>query len=222
MTCSDANCVSSRCKSCRWNRSVATVVISSCAKGDRRVGSLEVKVPFWGASKSAGRSKGEPVSPEIPLRREVPSACHLREGRVVAKKLIQQRRALRGRRGRHVEKEHTAKARNHSWVASAFPHSEDSAYKPLAVKSCCACEWGGWGRKALMVRDRITRNGARAPGVKRRMSLERWCAIESNFQPLSWRSHRTTKHAKDERKPNDGDGHAGNRLNHHVGREGLI
>jgi hypothetical protein len=149
MTCSDANCVSSRCKSCRWNRSVATVVISSCAKGDQRVGSLEVKVPFWGASKSAGRSKGEPVSPEIPLRREVPSACHLREGRVAAKKLTQQRRALRGRRGRHVEKEHTAKARNHSWGASAFPHSEDSAYKPLAVKSCCACEWGGWGRKSV-------------------------------------------------------------------------
>ena len=38
------------------------------------------------------------------------------------------------------------KARNHSRVASALPHSEGIAYKPLAVKSRCACEWGGWGR----------------------------------------------------------------------------
>jgi hypothetical protein len=25
-------------------------------------------------------------------------------------------------------------------------HSEDISYKPLAAKSSCACEWGGWGR----------------------------------------------------------------------------
>ena len=130
MTCSDASRVSSRCKSCRWNRSVATVVISSCAKGDRRAGSLDVKVSFREASKSTGRSNGEPVSPENPSRREMPSACHLREGCVAVKKLSQQRRALRGRRGRHVDKESTAKARNHSRVAKAFPHSEGSAYKP--------------------------------------------------------------------------------------------
>ena len=66
MTCSDASCVSSRCKSCRWSRPVATVVIPSNAEGDRCVGSLGVKVSFWEASKSAGRSNGEPVSPEIP------------------------------------------------------------------------------------------------------------------------------------------------------------
>lgn len=43
-------------------------------------------------------------------------------------------------------KEDAVKARNHSRVAKAFPHSEGSAYKPRAAKSLCACEWGGWGR----------------------------------------------------------------------------
>jgi len=28
----------------------------------------------------------------------------------------------------------------------ALPHSEGISYKPLEVKSGCACEWGGWGR----------------------------------------------------------------------------
>jgi hypothetical protein len=39
-------------------------------------------------------------------------------------------RTPRGRRGRHVRKECAAKARNHSRVASARPHSEGIAYKP--------------------------------------------------------------------------------------------
>jgi hypothetical protein len=38
------------------------------------------------------------------------------------------------------------KARNHSRVASALPHSEASRISRHAVKSRCACEWGGWGR----------------------------------------------------------------------------
>ena len=37
----------------------------------------------------------------------------------------------RGRRGRHAEKGHTAKARNHSQVAEAHQHSEGMPYKPL-------------------------------------------------------------------------------------------
>src|ERR1700720_3755921 len=34
-----------------------------------------------------------------------------------------------------------------------------------AVKSRCACEWGGWGRLSDDDRDRTTRTRARAPGV---------------------------------------------------------
>ena len=67
LRCSDASCTSCRCKSCRWNRPVATVVIPSGAKGDRRVGSLGVKVSAREASNSTGRSNGEPVSPEIAI-----------------------------------------------------------------------------------------------------------------------------------------------------------
>ena len=39
-------------------------------------------------------------------------------------------RTPRGQRGRHVRTERAAKARNHSGVASALPHSEGIAYKP--------------------------------------------------------------------------------------------
>ena len=37
----------------------------------------------------------------------------------------------RGPRGRHERKEQQAKARNHSRVAGALPHSVGIAYKPL-------------------------------------------------------------------------------------------
>jgi hypothetical protein len=145
MTCSDANCVSSGCKSRRWSRSVATVVMSSDAEGDRRVGSLDVKVSFWEASKSTGRSNGEPVSPESPIFVEC-RALVICAKAVSPRRTDRQRRAHRGRRGRHVEKENAVKARNHSRVVKAFPHNEGSAYKPFAVKSRWASEWGGWDR----------------------------------------------------------------------------
>jgi len=47
------------------NYPVATVVISDNGEGDRSVESSEVKVTGREASNSAGRSNGEPVSPEI-------------------------------------------------------------------------------------------------------------------------------------------------------------
>ena len=47
------------------NYPVATVVISDNGEGDRSVESSEVKVSVREASNSAGRSNGEPVSPEI-------------------------------------------------------------------------------------------------------------------------------------------------------------
>ena len=47
------------------NCPVATVVISGNGEGDRAVESPEVKVSDREASNSAGRSNGEPVSPEI-------------------------------------------------------------------------------------------------------------------------------------------------------------
>ena len=47
------------------NCPVATVVISGNGEGDRAVESPEVKVSDREASNSAGRSNGEPVSPEM-------------------------------------------------------------------------------------------------------------------------------------------------------------
>ena len=63
--CSDASCRSSGWKTRRWNRPVATVVISGNGEGDRTVESPEVKVSVREASNSAGRNNGEPVSPDI-------------------------------------------------------------------------------------------------------------------------------------------------------------
>src|ERR1700752_937445 len=72
---------------------------------------------------------------------EIGSAETLRLGRRPAssvKKLGVSRRGIsRGPRGRHVDTERPAKARNHSWVAEAtetgaMTHSNGNAYKPLS------------------------------------------------------------------------------------------
>jgi hypothetical protein len=80
----------------------------------------------------------EPGSPENGPRAEriagklgVPSRSDLGEGHVGINALDRNDdRTPRGQRGRHVRKEWAAKARNHSRVASALPHSEGIAYKP--------------------------------------------------------------------------------------------
>jgi hypothetical protein len=57
-------------RSCSGDYPVATVVIPGGGEGDRTVESPEVKVSAREASNSAGRSKGEPISPEIFRRGE--------------------------------------------------------------------------------------------------------------------------------------------------------
>ena len=80
----------------------------------------------------------------------MPSRSDLGEGHVGIEVLDHNDdRTPRGHRGWHVRKECAVKARNHLWVASALPHSEGIAYKPLAVKSRCARRWGGWGRLSV-------------------------------------------------------------------------
>jgi hypothetical protein len=89
------------------NCPVGTVVISGSGEGDRTAVSPEVKVSVREASNSAGRSKGELVSPEIGYRLGGPSRWELsakasacREGTGCT-----QRQSPRGRRGRHAGKE---------------------------------------------------------------------------------------------------------------------
>src|SRR5215510_5474030 len=86
--------------------------------------------PFRGASKLTGRSNvrtTEATKYSARVKRiagvlGVPSRSDLGEG---------QCRPPRGRRGRHVRTEWSVKARIRSRVASALPHGEGSAYKPL-------------------------------------------------------------------------------------------
>ena len=98
---------------------VATVVIPGSGKGDRTAESPEVKVSVREASNSAGRSKGEPISPEIVPSLGVPnrwepsvkaSACREGTGHM-------QRQTPRGLRGRHAGREWAVKAQNYSRVA---------------------------------------------------------------------------------------------------------
>jgi len=79
----------------------------------------------------------------------------------------------------------------------------------VAVKSRCACEWGGWGREVMRDRDSITRTGARAPGVERQASLERRCITESSSLTLIGACCRATGCTKDGGKPCGGKGMPG-------------
>ena len=117
--------------------SVTTVVISNRGKGDRPVGKLGSKSPGWlgeapvrsarGTSNSTGRSESDPVKPRKPsvhLKRMMGNLGSAeppvgwRRPMSSAKKLSKcSRWTPRGPSGQHVEKEHTAKAWNHSRVA---------------------------------------------------------------------------------------------------------
>src|SRR5215472_1340391 len=97
--CSEASCHSSGCKSRQQRSPVAAVVIPSDGKGDRTVGSLEVKAlggrayrsdPYRRASNLTGRSKcvnqeapkDVPRAKRIAGRMGVPSCSDLGEGHV--------------------------------------------------------------------------------------------------------------------------------------------
>ena len=154
--CSEASCHSSGWKSRQQRSPVTVVVISSDGEGDRSVESLEVKVPegwalqsdpYRGASNLAGCSGSEPVKPRnrppawngLRECRECRAGGHSAKANVGIEVLeIYRCQTPRGRRGRHVRKEWAAKARNHSRVASALPHSEGIAYKlPCSEIAMC-------------------------------------------------------------------------------------
>jgi hypothetical protein len=126
----------------------AIVVILGDEKGDRLVGSLGVNVsvgrvesrsdpPGRQANRQAAAQRTD-VAPKLLAHVKRIAGCReCRTVRVVrrpaspVKELgVCSRRTLRGRGEWHVETERAAKARNHSSVAEALPHSEGSAYKP--------------------------------------------------------------------------------------------
>ena len=101
------------------NCPVATVVISGNGEGDRAVESPEVKVSVREASNSAGRSNGEPVSPEIEYRWEGRAVgSSRRRPTLVAKELGICSDSLPGdTEGDMLRRNDAAKARNHSLAA---------------------------------------------------------------------------------------------------------
>jgi hypothetical protein len=110
--------------------------------------------PYRGASNLTGRSrrvnqeapKYVPRAKRIAGELGVPSRSDLGEGHVGIEVLDRSDdRTPRGQRGRHVRKEWAAKARNHSRVASALPHSEGIAYKPLCGEIAMCPQVGRMG-----------------------------------------------------------------------------
>src|SRR5262245_30700939 len=91
--------------------------------------------PFRGASNLAGRSNVRTIVATKfyhPRETDLRESWECRAGQHSVKANVDilvwnflDVRTPRGRRGRHVRKECAAKARNHSRVASALPHSED-------------------------------------------------------------------------------------------------
>ena len=61
------------------------------------------------------------------------------------------RRTPRGRGGWHVETERAVKARNHSSVAEALPHSEGSAYKPPCGEIALCRQVGRMGARRQLL-----------------------------------------------------------------------
>ena len=124
------------------------VVIPSGSKGDRAAGSLGVKALWgWGdpvrsdvggrATWQAAAEANQEAPKCVPRVKRiagvsgVPSRSERGEGHVDVGELDHdEHRTPRGHRERHVRKEWSAKARNHSRVATALPHSKGTAYKP--------------------------------------------------------------------------------------------
>jgi hypothetical protein len=75
----------------------------------------------------------------------VPSCSDLGEGDVGIEVWTSDDRAPRGHRERHAKKEWSVKARNHPRVASALPHSEGIAYKPLCGEIAMCSRVGRMG-----------------------------------------------------------------------------
>ena len=161
--CSEASCHSSGWKPRQQRSPVAVVVISSNGEGNRSVGSLEVKAPggrayrsdpYRGASNLAGCSKcvNREAPKDVPRVKRiagtlgVPSRSDLGEGHVGIGELDHNDdRTPRGHRERHAKKEWSVKARNHPRVASALPHSEGIAYKPLCGEIAMCSRVGRMG-----------------------------------------------------------------------------
>ena len=69
-----------------------------------------------------------------------------------------------------------------------------------AVKSRCACEWGGWGRLSV---DGLGQKNPRAPGVERQKPLERRCFSAPRPPAQNGDQTRAAGSTKDEGKPID-------------------
>jgi hypothetical protein len=162
--CSEASCHSSGCESRQQRSPVAVVVIPSNGEGDRSVESLEVKAPDGrayrsdpcrGARNLAGRSKcvNREAPKEVPRAKRiagglgVPSRFELGEGDVGIDVLDQTMIELPGviesgmpRRNGQRKPGTTRGSPRRSRTAKALRISRH------AVKSQCACGWGGWGR----------------------------------------------------------------------------
>src|SRR5215469_3039185 len=165
--CSEASCHSSGCKSRQHRSPVDAVVISSDGKGDRPVESLEVKAPDgWetgqirarGASNLTGRSnvRTTEAAKDVPRVKRIAGDWECRAGQISAKAYVDtaaleligielpvvREDCMPGRNGQRKPGTTRGSPRR-SRTAKAAHISR------RAMKLCCACEWGAWGRLSV-------------------------------------------------------------------------
>jgi hypothetical protein len=212
----------------------AIVVISGGGKGDRPAGSPEVKVSGSDreASNLAGCSGSETGSPEIlgPTRSDCGGSRECRALLRWVKAVVVNGIAgcnsvdkLSGvleddmpRRNRERKPGTTRGSLRRSRTAKAARINRDP------VKSCCACEWDGWGRLSEDGAGQNNPNPSEDPwGGAMRVARTAVC---DRIQPpdADQTELRVTKHTKDEDKPSGETSMPGAGLIRTSFREGLV
>ena len=168
MSCSEASCRSSGCKSHQRRGPATAVVISSGGEGDRTAGSLDVKVPDgWetGRIRTGGRANWQAVANVRTVEApkwfpRVKRIC----GTVGSAEPLTSRRRLRQRRcsgtyrrlnspGSVGDGMSVRNGQRKPGTTRGSPRRSRTAkaahINRRAMKLCCAHEWGGWGRLSV-------------------------------------------------------------------------
>ena len=119
------------------------------------------------------------------------------------------RRDLRGRRERHAEKERAVKARNHSRVAEALPHSEGTPYKPHCGEVGVCLRVGRMGSIKRGWTGTLQPGPERGPLGQSERSLEWRCSTSHSLPTQSGKGDRAYAGTKGGCKPGRGKGMPG-------------
>jgi hypothetical protein len=162
------------------------------------------------ANNSTGRSKCELASPEkgFPPGSDggvVGSAETFRTGRRLVPPMkdlgASSRWAPRGLRGRHAEKDHHRKLGTTCGSPRRSRTAKASRISRHAVKSRCACEWGGWGRLSDDGPGHYNPDRSEGPWGRAAKAAQMAVSNRATCPTLSGKPGLTTEDTNDECKP---------------------